>query len=293
MASRRRIWGGGDPEFIPSSLPTRVLSRGIPAPDNSHLRLLKNECGDPPIVAFATWNDVSRWLVVAGVRAEAADVVLRPVLTAFRRGAGDAWYHALLFLFCPHLDQIARHLHRLDEDAAVLDSQVHWAFLQAVHRIDPERRRTGLGRKILNDVQHDVRQFYARENALRKQFARPANDGEDDDPEALIDNLGGEDPGFERADARHDANWARALLESLVDRGRLSEPDYLIFIGRYLYGHSLWDLAAQQGVSYAAARKREQRVRKLLQENARKLSHRRGSAPLGPVRKHLPQKEES
>lgn len=283
MASRRRITRGDDHEFVPTYLPTRVLSRGIPTPDDDHLQLLKRECHGSPIAAFTTWDDARRWLGKAGIWGEEADAVLRPLLVAFKRDGDEAWYRALLFLLWPSLDRVSRHLRWLDEDANILDSQVHWALWRALHRLDLDRRPERLGQKLLNDVQCDVRRHYERERALCQRTQPFSRDDEDDASEDLSETLGDVDPAFERADGQHDVRWARIYLKDLVRCGRLSSADYLILVGCRLYGRSLRETADRLGLGYAATRKREQRALKYLREISRKLSHEEGRRPLNRV----------
>jgi hypothetical protein len=221
---------------------------------------LRREIPHSPLATCASWGDVRRWLDAAGVRREASDEVLRPLLAAFKQSPAEARYHALLFLFWPYLDQIARHLLPLGKDPNLVDSQVWWALLEVLYRLDLDQRQVRLGQKILNDVQHDVRLYYERERARQGPFPAPAWDAEDDEEDDDREEPGVPDSAFAAADHRHDVARVRAALKDLVRCGRLSREDCLILIGRYLYDRSLKTTAARLHLNYEVTKKRHQRA---------------------------------
>jgi hypothetical protein len=270
---------------------------------------------DSPLQAHGTWDDARRWLEKEGHRQHEADAVLRPVLEAAQAAPDELWHDILLFLFWQPLVMCRRGLKRYDEGKATiadlpdirLDSEILWAFITVLHRIDLAARGDRFGLKILNDVQHDVRKAYKpkghppivsddenaaaglhdRENrkAVRKrvvQFLYLLIDGEEEEDEEGrgVHVPGIEDEEFVAVERRHDVVWARAHLKALVRRGEISESDNLILIGCLIYGYSPKEMAARLGVSYDVARKRKQRVLKYLRENAQKdVPHHRPGGP--------------
>jgi hypothetical protein len=272
-----------------------------------------------------TWDEARRWLEQVGPRTQEADAALRPILEAAQATPDEVWRDILLFLFWRPLVMCRRGLKRYDEEKATiadlpdvrLDSEVLWAFITVLHRIDLVARSDRLGQKILNDVQHDVRLAYNSERVRtvphshptivsgdefaaaglldrknRKarhrrvvQFHHLLIDGEEeDDVEGRgVRAPGIEDEEFAAVERRHDAAWARAHLKAMARRGEISGPDCLILIGCLLYGYSIEEMAAQLGMSVDASRKRKQRVMKYLQNRARKMSHSIDEAPLKGV----------
>lgn len=258
--------------------PRRLFREPLACDDLDSLRKIQAEHPGLPLCAFSSWNDARQWLNVTGAWREAADALLRPVLTAFKLAPDCGWFPILLFLFWPHLDRIARQLEPLDSDNIdEIESLIHWTFLQVVHRIDLDKRQARLGQKLLNDIRHEVREAYdhERERAANAEPlpAQTLQDEPDDTENADFEFC---DPGFERCDLEHDFAWARTRLKSLVRRGRLSAPDYLILVGCHLYGHSLHVMAARLGLSYEAAKKRQQRATRILREDKETLSPSRG-----------------
>jgi hypothetical protein len=203
-----------------------------------------------------------------------ADVVLRPALVSRQDAPDKQWHCILLFLFWQRLFLISNRLRRLDEDDNSRNSQVYWSFLHALHRSELLQRPARLGLKILNDVQHDVRFFYRREREYGSPLD-PVTDDKDEDQEdgtRCSKVLAGDDDGFTQINLQHDVRAVRRWLKQLVRRGRLSKPDYLIFVGSYVYGHSLQTMASRLGLTYEATRKRRQRAEKFLQKNASGMS---------------------
>lgn len=271
-----------------SDLSPRYLSQPLAAPDPRYLDHLVREHPGTPLASWATWGEGRRQLSGGAIWREDTDATLCPILTTFKQGDPEVWHQVLLYLLWPHLDRIARRLSQLDDDPNQIDSQVCWAFLEALHRFDLDRRQTRLGQKILNDVLHDVRLHYADERELGKRFMRPVTREEADKLEAVLNQAGAPDPEFEWIDNRHEARWARAYLKNLVRSGRLDGADYLILLGCHVYGRTLHEMAARLGLSYEAAKKRQQRTVKYLRKSPRKLSPSRPPDPLGGVKGHRP-----
>lgn len=270
---------------LDSFQPPRELAESVAAPDFlKRLQRLQIEFPQSPFPALATWDQVRRQIERIAIWSQESDALLLPILIVARREPDARWPQILLFLCWRGLASIARRLRRLDEDPNALDAQVYWAFLRIVCRLDPTQREARLGQKIINDVRCEVRGHYAQEDALINRAVELVDERPDDDGEGTgsgsAELRGDEDLAFIAVETRHDASWGRAYLRELVRRGRLSRPDYLILIGCHLYGQSLGKMAARLGLSYEAAKKRQQRTAKILRQNARFLSPTPPQAPL-------------
>lgn len=260
---------------LDSFQPPRDLAEAVTAPDFlERLHRLQIEFPLSPFPALATWDQVRRQIERVTIWNKESDALLRPILIVARREPDACWPQILLFLCWRGLASIARRLRYLDKDPNALDAQVYWMFLRIVCRLDPARREARLGQKIINDVRHEVRERYDREDAPIDQASELVDEQPDDDGEepGSAEIRGDEDRAFAVAEACHDVSWGRARLKALVRRGRLSGPDYLILIGCHLYSRSLGEMATRLGLSYEAAKKRQQRTAKILRENARFLS---------------------
>lgn len=268
----------------------RYLARPAPVPASRYLDQLREESPDTPLATFASWADARRWLAQTGIKREASDVVLKLVLLAFRRFLDEDWHNILLYLFWDDLARICRGLRRPPGGPDALDSEVCWAFLHALHRLDLERRRTFLGRKIINDTTYHVRLACAAERRRQIRPAPLAESDADGEPEAATER-GAEDPAFFAFEFHHDRDWACARLKELARRGRISEADALILIGCHLYGRSLEEMSVRLGLTYEMTKRRRQRAATYLRRNAKYLSPDLPDTPLRPLgRRHRREK---
>lgn len=246
---------------LDSILPPRELSRAVSSSESVHrLQLLADQFLGTQLATFACWEDARRWLDRTGARTVAADVVLKPILTAFRRQPDEVWLNILLFLFWRSQSRIYRALRGRVPNPDDVGSEVRWAFLRVLHRLDPTQRIAAYGQKIINDMWHDVRLHCERERARQERFPTPAWEAEDDQEEDDPKEPGAPDPAFAMVGHRHDAARIRADLKGHVRCGRLSRADYLILVGCYLYGRSLDEMAGRLGLTYEVAKKRRQRA---------------------------------
>lgn len=243
--------------LTPSS-PTGYLGRPLAAPDLRYLDHLRREFPESPLAACATWDEVRDRVEEADIWSDKSDEILCPLLTAYRRAPGENPRNALLFVFWPYLERLARRLRSLDGDPDRVDSQVCWSFLQALHGLAPDQRRIRLGQKLLNDTQHHVRLHFARERA-RAAGCRPLRaegENEDDsDERGGVICPGAEDGAFAAFENLQNRDWACARLKDLARRGRISRTNCLILIGCHLYGHSLEEMAGRLGLSYQTAKR--------------------------------------
>lgn len=294
MGSRCRRGRDDEYGWTLEDAPEWAFSQGIPAPSHPSPQRIEADLLNTPLAGSATWKDVRRWLSEVGPREIVADAALRPLLLAFKREPNESWYSVLVYLFWTHLVQAAKRLHRLEKDPAALYSQTCWAFLRALHRLDLGRRPEGLGKKLLNDVQHDLRQFYAREQRRKHRRRAVVDVLEMNAPEnerGVV--LGGEeDAAFLEKEFQHDRAWALARLKCLVRSGRLPRTDFLILIGCHLYGRTIEEMALRQGLSYQAAKQRRLRAADFLKVFAPELSPDLPDTPLRYMRR-APRREKS
>ena len=266
--------------------PRRLFRTPLDCNGLDRLQGLKQDLPDSIFATFSTWRDVRDWLSAAGDWSADGDAVLRPILEAFKRAPDETWYHVLLCLFWPGLDRIARRLKLLGGDhVEELDSQIHWAFLHALHRLDLSQRPSRLGQKLLNDTQHDVRSVYTLECKLQGQFDRDEDREEEDEGILARQTYNDAEPIW--TEFRIDRAWACARLRVLLRRGALSLVEYVVLVRCCLHGDSDWELAARQGLTYEAAKRRRQRALAALKKTAPDLSPESPDSPLsrvGPIR---------
>lgn len=243
--------------------PPRELSRAVSSSESARrLQLLADTFPDTPLAGFTCWEAARLWLDHAGARAAAADVVLGPILTAFKLQPDEVWHNILLLLFWRSLSRLDSVARRWDQNPDDAGSETASAFIQVLNRIDLAQRAEAFGQKIINDTWHDVRLHYSRARAYDERFKLPVRNEEDDKDtqyEAGADP-GEPDPAFAMVDHRHDVAYVRARLRELVRQGILSRVDYLILIGCYLYGRRMDSMATRLGMTYQATKKRRQRA---------------------------------
>lgn len=209
--------------------------------------------GHPFFRRFASWNDVVAFMRQGVSRDPEKDQVLLPILQAHAEDGDPRWRTILLVIFWPGLDAIWRRKWHWDRDPDALWANVVWAFLRAVCRLDPSKRESRLVQKIVNDVFHGLHDDYRRDwrRAAREVAADP-------------DELAGHDVEDERAAAAATLRLEQeARIEALKAHraaGRISDTDFLLLVGTQVYGWSLADCAHESGLTYEAAKKRQQRA---------------------------------
>jgi len=257
------------------------------------LQRLRDLVGGPPLDGFSSWADAKCWLDGIGPWREETDVLLRPLLSICRERPDQSWHDILVFLFWRSLMRIYGRTLPLDLQSDQRFSLVYWYFAQTVQRLDLQQRPQRLGAKILQDVWHDVREYYKRERD-RQELHDPMPDELAPREAAYgsaVRQLGREDSAFREFEFRHDSSWAIARLRNLVRAGELSRADCLILIGCHLYGYTLEEMADRQGLSYEAAKKRRQRAVQCLEIHAPQLSPDLPDGALFPMRR-APRKEQ-
>lgn len=251
----------------------RSLMRQIgSACHDERLRMLRSGDFELERGRFCNWLEVRHWLDDVGIWHERADPILRPMLEAYQQSYDQAWSEILLYLFWRPLARVYWLVATQDSDPATRHSQVFWAFTKALQRIDVDRRGERLGAKVIQDTRHDVREFYERERARgrRCKYLEDMLSGEENHRSGW--EVPSHDVGFASFEYRHDSAWAIGRLKSRVRAGQLTRTDFLILVGCHLYGRTLDEMAARQGLNYESAKKRRQRAVSLLKKTAPELS---------------------
>jgi hypothetical protein len=181
------------------------------------------------------------------------DAVLLPIVQAHAEDHAPCWRTILLVIFWPGLESIWRRKRHWDSDPDALWANILWAFLQTVCRLDPSKRSSRLVQKVINDVFHRLHDEYRREwnRAARQTVTDP-------------DELAGRDVEDKRGAAAATL-WVEqeariAILKAHRAAGRISDTDFLLLVGTQVYGRSLAECARESGLSYEAAKKRQQRA---------------------------------
>ena len=230
----------------------RQLEREILQDDHQVLleRLRKQH---PLMGGFADWGDVVVFMRQGTSRDPRKDAVLLRIIRAHAQHHDPRWRRILMVVFWPGLEGIWRRKRHWDSDPDALWTNVTWAFLQTVCRLDPSKRSSRLVQKVINDV------FHRLHNEYRREWDRTAREVAID-PEVLA----GHNVEDER-EAAAAALWVEqesriAILRAHHAAGRIGDADFLLLIGTQVYGRSLGECARESGLSYEAVKKRQQRA---------------------------------
>ncbi|TWT40480.1 hypothetical protein RAS1_41910 [Phycisphaerae bacterium RAS1] len=202
---------------------------------------------------FASWGAVIDFMRRASSRDPAKEGVLLPIVQAHAADRDPRWRTILLVIFWPALESICRRKRHWDSDPDTLWANVVWAFLQTVCRLDPARRPDRLVQKIVNDVFHRLHDEYrSRWDRAKREVVT--------DPVELADH-DVEDEHHAGVEALWVEQEARiAVLKAHHMAGRISDADFLLLVGTQVYGRPLSECAHESGLSYEAAKKRQQRA---------------------------------
>jgi hypothetical protein len=268
--------------------------RVVRSPESiSRLLEMQRHPAGSSFAAFSNWVEVKRWVDREGIWRESADPLLRPMVAAYQQCDAPAWSEILLYLFWRPLARVHRLLAACDPDPTCRYSQVFWAFTMALRRIDLDKRTCRLGSKVIQDMRHDVRHAYDLERARARRIAYLDDEAFGDcGHESTMSALRVQDTGFASVEYRHDTSWAIAQLKAHVRSGHLTHTDFLILVGCHLYGRTLDEMAARQGLNYDAVKKRRQRAVSLLKKTAPELSPDLPNTPLMSLSR-APRKEKS
>lgn len=122
----------------------------------------------PSLRGFRDWQEVCAFMQDGAAPAQAKDDILGVLLIRGAAG-GSRWRNVLMALLWPDLRALARRCRRWDPDPEELWQDACSCFLETLSRIDLDRRRTGLAKKILNDTAHRLHDRYRAEWKRRER----------------------------------------------------------------------------------------------------------------------------
>lgn len=242
--------------------------------ENYAALLLKLQETEPFLRQFGGWTDVIAFMRGGTSDDPRKDDVLRPILTAHVADQDARWRTLLLAIFWPGLDSIATRKRRWDWDDDERWQNVVWAFLQAVCKTDPSKRRERFAQKIVNDT---LRTFYDDYRRAWKMDEREVVT----DP-SVFEGLAGVDgtPVFVNLDRRLAQDAEIGRLRSHLDAGRIKEADFLLLVGTRVYGKTAAESGREIGMNAGQARKRRQRAEAAIRSNDARILSR--STPPSP-----------
>jgi hypothetical protein len=229
-----------------------------PTLGREHTELFAALCGrHPRLAAFGGWPELIATIRSGLPQDPATDELLWPVLQVSSQDRNEYWQAVILKCFWPSLWRLYERSRRWSQSAGDLWQDTLLAFLQVVRERDPNHHQQGVAQKILRWTRDRLRQSYRRHwRSARRQFSE-TDTGRVLDPSRI-------DEGFARIDMGDALKAEGRRLRGLRDEGLLSEADYRLLFCTRLLGEPLRSYAAKAGLSYEAARKRRQRVERLL-----------------------------
>lgn len=206
---------------------------------------------EPFLGQFRSWDDVVAYMRGGTSRDPDKDIVLRAILRAHAGTNDPRLRTVMLVIFWPGLEAIHFRRRAWDKDVDSRWSNVTWAFLDVLIRIDVERRPDRLVQKIVNDTMHYLYLACRREWTRTEREAATAPD--------LLETLA--PPVEDSRLATMEAQDAKVqFLRDHVSAGRIGEADFHLIAGTRVYGKPLGECARELGLSHCAAEKRRQRA---------------------------------
>ena len=182
------------------------------------------------------------------------ELILRTILAAHTKDQDPRWRTVLLAMFWPGLESIHGQKLAWDKDPDELWQNIVWIFLQAVCRIDIDKRPDRLAQKLINDTIHHLHDEYRRNwKRMRLETLVDIRDLDEIPTES-----GSVDIEFIDQQFQHEREIER--LKKHMNAGRISEVDYLLLVGTRVYGKRVSECAQEVGLSFQNAKKRRQRA---------------------------------
>lgn len=231
----------------------QVLEQEIAGADYTAL-LLKLQETEPFLRQFDGWMAVVAFMRNGTSTDPRKDDVLRPILAAHTADRDARWRTILMVVFWPGIASIVNRKWRWDGDDDERWQNVLWAFLQAVCKTDPAKRRQRFSQKIVNDT---LRTFY---DDYRRAWNREGREVVTDP--GMFEELAGVDdtPVFENLDRLWAQDAEIERLRSHQDAGHISEIDFLLLVGTRVYGKTAAKSGSAIGMNPEQSRKRRQRA---------------------------------
>ena len=209
---------------------------------------------EPFLLQFGNWDVVIAYMRKGTSDDPAKDVVLRAIFRAHAETQAPSLRTALLAIFWPGLDSIHRKRRAWDTDADARWSNVIWAFLQVVQRVDLQKRPDRLVQKVINDTLHGLHTAY------RREWGRTASETLMD-LDRLTEVAGAaETPEIVAVELRDEQESRAAGLRHHLDAGRITEGGFHALVNTRVYGKPLRECAEERGVSFQAVKQRRLRA---------------------------------
>ncbi len=134
---------------------------------------LQSSAAGDPLADAGSWQDVRAYIDGVGLKDDATESVLRPLLAAAQRvNLAEPWQSILLYLSWSSLLSILYRRMRGGIPDLDMWTDVTWSFLCVLRRIDLASRTNRLGQKIYNDTDHDLRAILLGNGVTNAQYAR-------------------------------------------------------------------------------------------------------------------------
>ena len=217
--------------------------------------------GNPFFHRFRTWTEVLAFMRHGTSQDPEKDEILRPIFLAHQEDADPCWRAILLAIFFPALESIDRQKRSWDQDREELWQNIVSTFLGVVCRIDIHKRPDRLVQKVFNDTVHRLHDEYRR--IWRRSKCEVSVELHE------LDELAGQIEGIDLAAIeRREAQEAEVQrLRRHLEKGRISEKDFMLLTGTRVYGKSLADYAREMGMDYQVAKKRRQRAEDAIRDH--------------------------
>ena len=203
---------------------------------------------------FSTWNDVLIFMRKGTSCDSLKDQILRPILAAHARNNDFYWRTILLVVFWPGLKSLCIRLQSWDWSSDELWANAVWAFFEGVCGLNLTKRSERLVQKLMNDTASNLKSQHRSEQE-RAAFEIPT------DPELLEYLAGGvEDFGLMVLDFLDERDAQVRCFQKHLQAGLISNIDFDLLVGTFVYGRCLRECAEEAGLSYQAAKKRRQRA---------------------------------
>lgn len=238
---------------------------------DEYLRQIQNRY--PELMPYADVEELLCVLRDPREDADRKDAALLALLDEHQRGAGGGAFALLVVAMFPALDRIYRTRVHLNAERDDLWGRVVGAFVEALDRYPTARRRSRVAANIEGETMaamrraglREARAALARERlaAAAAPFLEELAAIDQEEPERDRFGMGNlVAPGGERAAAPEASEFkdAEEAVTPIFEAGGINERDRFLILGVHLYQRRLGDLAAELGISRAAAKKRHLRA---------------------------------
>jgi DNA-directed RNA polymerase specialized sigma24 family protein len=227
----------------------RLLQRQVGQP--AHIRLLGElAASTPALAAYRDWLEVGSYLNARTTLAADAEVLLLPVLWASRLESGRAAQDVLIYLLWAIPCRLDVHCRSWDDDDESRWCNVQWAFFEALRKINVEKQAGQLAARVYGDARSRLYKLCWREWRHRRHHL----------PSDLEDLPEPADLSSETVTSRAERDSEIRLLKRLVSEGYISEPEFFVLLGTWIYDQSIAEYAAATGGDYQTIRKRRHRA---------------------------------